>query len=120
MNDRRSFIRGLGLVGALAGGFAATRITNPGPVVGASDTTSAPSNHGIKAVDSKLAPPDNAHTLQITGSYGAPESVIEYEPNTIYFAPTNRTVTHSVSMTVGRDNRLWMKIGDEWKRIAIE
>jgi len=23
-------------------------------------------------------------------------------------------------MTVGKDNRLWMKIGDEWHRVALE
>jgi hypothetical protein len=23
-------------------------------------------------------------------------------------------------MTVGKDNRLWIKVGDEWRRVALE
>jgi hypothetical protein len=30
------------------------------------------------------------------------------------------TVTHQVSMSVGKDNRLWLKIGDNWKRVALD
>ena len=32
-----------------------------------------------------------------------------------YLNPKN-----TVAMTVGKDNRLWIKVGDEWKRVAIE
>jgi hypothetical protein len=29
-------------------------------------------------------------------------------------------VTHEVSMSVGRDNRLWIKVGEKWKRVALD
>jgi hypothetical protein len=38
----------------------------------------------------------------------------------MYVNGWNEQVTHRVSMTVGKDNRLWMKIGDEWHRVALE
>jgi hypothetical protein len=40
--------------------------------------------------------------------------------NMFYINGWSQEVTHRVSMTVGKDNRLWMKIGDEWHRVAIE
>jgi hypothetical protein len=40
--------------------------------------------------------------------------------HTFYINGWNEEVTHRVSMTVGKDNRLWLKIGDEWRRVAIE
>ena len=37
-----------------------------------------------------------------------------------YTSITPPETTHEVSMSVGKDNRLWLKIGDKWKRVALD
>jgi hypothetical protein len=108
MNDRRNFIRGAGIIGAFAVGVASYK-----------QMKEMANEH--KDI-SHLAPPEKATTIQITGAYGekpkAPEPTMGQ--NMFYINGWNEEVTHRVSMTVGKDNRLWMKIGDEWHRVAIE
>ena len=105
MNGRRQFVKGFGLFGAVLAGAASAKV-----VV----------EEAKKPVEdiSDLAPPDNAYTLQISGSYSdkKPEPV----NNGMLFYPTNSPTTHSVNMTVGKDNRLWIKVGDQWKRVSVE
>ena len=108
MNDRRNFLRGAGIIGAFAVSVASYK-----------QVKEMANEH--KDI-SYLAPPDKATTIQITGAYGekpkAPEPTMGQ--HTFYINGSNEEVTHRVSMTVGKDNRLWMKIGDEWHRVAIE
>jgi hypothetical protein len=108
MNDRRNFIRGAGIIGAFAVGAASYK-----------QVKEMANEH--KDI-SHLAPPGNATSIQFTGAYGdkpkAPEPTMSQ--HTMYINGWNEKVTHRVSMTVGKDNRLWMKIGDEWHRVAIE
>ena len=107
MNERRKFIKGFGLFGAVLAGAASAKV-----VIEEKEKPVEDISH--------LAPPDTAHMLQITGSY--PEKKSEPEPmnNGMLFMPSNTPTTHSVSMTVGKDNRLWMKVGDQWKRVSVE
>jgi hypothetical protein len=102
MNMRRSFLKGAGIVGAFAVGVASYRQVKE----------VAEANRDI----SHLAPPKDATTLQIMGSYGPKK---EIPPNTFYIA-SNGPTTNRVSMTVGKDDRLWIKVGEEWKRVSIE
>jgi len=108
MNDRRNFIKGAGIIGAF--------------VVGAASYKQVKEMATEHKDISHLAPPINATTIQFTGAYGekpkAPEPTMGQ--HTFYVNGWNEEVTHRVSMTVGKDNRLWMKIGDEWHRVAIE
>ena len=108
MNQRRNFIKGAGLIGAF--------------VVGAASYKQVKEMANEHKDISHLAPPEKATTIQITGAYGekpkAPEPTIGQ--HMFYLNGWNEEVTHRVSMTVGKDNRLWMKIGDEWHRVAIE
>jgi hypothetical protein len=103
MNMRRNFLRGAGIIGAFAVGAASYRQVKE----------VAEANRDI----THLAPPKTAYTLQLTGSYD--ESKIPASPYGIQFQ-YNPRVTNSVAMAVGKDDRLWMKIGDEWKRVSIE
>ena len=32
----------------------------------------------------------------------------------------SQVTTNEVSMAVGKDDRLWLKIGDKWKRVALD
>jgi hypothetical protein len=108
MNDRRNFIRGAGIIGAFAVGVASYK-----------QVKEMANEH--KDI-SHLAPPEKATTIQITGAYGEKPKALEptMGQNMFYINGWNEEVTHRVSMTVGKDNRLWMKIGDEWHRVAIE
>ena len=108
MEQRRNFLRGAGIIGAFAVGVASYK-----------QVKEMANEH--KDI-SHLAPPDKATTIQITGAYGekpkAPEPTMGQ--NMFYINGWNEEVTHRVSMTVGKDNRLWLKIGDKWQRVAIE
>lgn len=136
MNARRSFLKNLGLFGVMVGGASAAGATANVASKGAGSVLpvdgmpfhSAVVESGERMVEediSHLAPPDGATTLQINGSYGPPP---EAKPNPLAhgsgqyytFAPINRQVTNSVTMTVGKDDRLWMKVGDKWRRVALE
>ena len=122
MNGRRGFIRSLGLVGTVIGGFTAARATDAAAMVGSTNTADSTIVDESPASIAELAPPTDAAALHITGSYGPPEEPVPpvMEPNRFYIASTNRTVTHSVGMAVGRDNHLWIKIGNDWKRVVVE
>jgi len=104
MEQRRNFLKGAGIIGAFAIGVASYR-----------QVKEMANEH--KDI-SHLAPPEGAPTLQINGAYG--EKPKPQSNGNFIFAPMNPETTHKVAMTVGKDNRLWMKIGDEWHRVAIE
>jgi hypothetical protein len=104
MEQRRNFLKGAGIIGAFAVGVASYR-----------QVKDMANEH--KDI-SHLAPPKEAITIQINGAYG--EKPKPQSNGNFIFAPMNPEITHKVSMTVGKDNRLWMKIGDEWHRVAIE
>lgn len=106
--SRRKFFSGAGLLGGLVAGVAATKLT-------------------VEVIErqkpsediSHLAPPSNATTISIVGSYEEPPKQVT-QNGPFVFVPINQQVTNQVSLTVGKDNRLWMKIGDEWKRVSID
>ena len=108
MNMRRNFLKGAGIVSAFVVGAASYRQVRE----------VAEANQDI----GHLAPPESATTLQITGSYGKPVTPVNVTSgNGIYtFSPMYTPPTNSVAMTVGKDDRLWIKINEEWKRVAIE
>ena len=115
VNTKRSFLRGAGLFGLFAGiGGAAIAESLPAPL---------PALPEAKEDISHLAPPENATTIQFTGAYGKPpepEHVTSMSSSSYYFNGYNQETTHKVSMAVGFDNRLWIKVGDEWRRVALE
>lgn len=114
MTARRNFLKGAGIVSAFVVGAAAYKQVKE----------IAENSKDI----SHLAPPDNAYTIHIQGTYGeppAPAMRVSADGNvgigsSFYFTPSNQPVTNKVSMTVGKDDRLWIKVGDEWRRVALE
>ena len=114
MTARRNFLKGVGIASAFVAGVAAYK-----QVKDIADNSKDISH---------LAPPDNAHTIQVTGAYGQapkPVPVVEHQgygigSSSYYINGYNSEVTHKVAMTVGKDNRLWIKVGDEWRRVALE
>ncbi len=104
---RRNFFKGFGVLGAAVAGAAAVKVTV--------EEVKKP-HEDI----SHLAPPSNATTISIVGSYAEQPKPEPELQNGFYFAPINQQSTHQVALTVGKDNRLWMKVGDEWKRVSID
>ena len=130
VNERRRFVKGIGFFAAILGGGSALSAANSLPVavstvdsISVNNGSSNPVSESIVEDISHLAPPENATTIQITGAYGEqpkPQVVSSLASNSFYINGFNQETTHKVSMTVGLDNRLWLKVGDTWKRVAIE
>lgn len=130
VNERRRFVKGIGFFAAILGGGSALGSTNSLPVavpavdsIAVTDVTSNHVSEPIVEDISHLAPPQNATTIQFTGAYGKqpePQPVSATYSNSFYINGYNQETTHKVSMSVGLDNRLWIKVGDTWKRVAVE
>ena len=114
---RRSFIKGFGLggviVGSAASGFAAAKAlsnvtSQPAPAV------VVPQLEDI----SHLAPVDNpmAGNLVLMRNNDEPEP----PPPGVLVMPSNIKSTHEVAMSVGKDNRLWLKVEDKWMRVVVQ
>ena len=140
MQERRRFIKGFGLLGLALSGAAAAReaVSNTG-VIGVSTRT-----NNVPAVIDPPVVEDIAHlaplgktTLQLTADNTPPPP----PPPPQSFTPGIVTLTGSsygsysypsilnngyketdnkVILSVGKDDRLWIKIGDTWRRIALE
>ncbi len=107
VNTKRSFLRGAGLFGLFAGiGGAVVAESLPAPLP------------EVKEDISHLAPTTNRHgVLSLNASYTDEPPAQATNGYMIWSPPTT---THSVEMSVGKDNRLWLKVGDEWRRVALE
>jgi hypothetical protein len=107
VNSKRSFLRGAGLFGLFAGiGGAAVAESLPAPLP------------EVKEDISHLAPTTNKHgVLTLNASY-TDEQPAQVTNGYMIWSPPK--TTHSVEMSVGKDNRLWLKVGDEWHRVALE
>jgi len=145
MQERRRFIKGFGLLGlALSGAAAASKAVSNTGVIGVGTGT-----NNVPAVIDPPVVEDIAHlaplgiiTLQLTADNTPPPpppppvesfeihknedgswlttgviSGSSYPPilNDGYKETDNR-----VTLSVGKDNRLWIKIGDTWRRVALE
>lgn len=119
--NRRKFLRNGGLLGLIIAGGGTT-------AANAASIIPTPSKNQANDDASQFAPPDNATTIQINGSYANTRERMRIDADgniginvssPYVFRPVSET-THSVAMTVGKDNRLWLKVGDKWKRVALE
>lgn len=101
--SRRKFFKGAGLVGLFATGYVGGRVV-----------VEMQEKKPVEDI-SHLAPENNQHFVLM----GNPK------PNTtdtsklgdgFYLIP-NAEYQNKVEMSVGKDNMLWIKVGDEWKRV---
>jgi len=115
---RRSFIKGFGLGGVIAGsaavGFTAAKavsntVSQPAPAV------VYPQLEDI----SHLAPRDTGMDLTLARDNSEPEPP-KVTPGSFSFMPVNTKTTHQVSMSVGKDNRLWLKVDGKWMRVMVQ
>lgn len=103
MSERRKFIKGFGLFGAVLAGAASAKVVieeKKKPVEDISDLA-----------------PDYSSVLVLHGNRLPPKEPI---PHSGFYIMSNAEYANKVSLAVGRDNRLWIKSGDYWKRVSIE
>jgi len=66
-------------------------------------------------------PPPSEGTHIVLQGYKNREKPQQLSANSgIGYFTTVEPSEHKVAMAVGEDGRLWIKIGDEWKRVAVE
>lgn len=117
VNGRRRFLRGFGLggvvVGGVATGYVASKVINS-PVT-APQPLPAP-----KEDISHLAPAGGtSNSLMIMRDNDPPPP--QANPyNTITIQPSLNENVNKVTLTVGKDNHLWMHTPDGWKRFVVE
>lgn len=141
VNARRGFLKGFGLGAAVIGGFASAGAANAVSVVGSSASVDRNQSERVDrdAVEdiSHLAPKDNATSLVITGDNRPPPPPapisVSSSPYVIsnnlnngglfvgnYYQNCPKEELNKVSMAVGKDDRLWIRVGDSWKRVVLE
>jgi len=148
VNARRGFLKGFGVGAAVIGGFASVSAANAASVVGGSvPVGGGESGRVTEAGDiSHLAPREGIPTFQIQGdnrpppppqpvqswsAFNVPDDLSTYtvtsvggsyisSPSISYGSPCPSNEMNNVSMAVGKDDRLWIKVGDTWKRVVVE
>jgi hypothetical protein len=136
MEQRRRFLKGFGLLGiALSGAVAAREaVSNTGVIGVGTGTNNVPAVIDPPMVEdiTHLAPLGKMN-LQLTADNTPPPpptpapaggfmiggytTGISYQ--TILSNGCKET-DNKVTLSVGKDNRLWIKIGDTWRRVALE
>lgn len=106
MTERRKFMKGFGLLGAVIAGAATTKVVI--------EHTEKKEQEDI----SHLAPNDDM-SLVLMGQKVEKEPV-QLSGSSFYIQPMNHEYKNKVAMAVGKDDRLWIKVGEEWKRVSIE
>lgn len=106
MSERRGFLKGFGLFGAVIAGAATTKVV-------------VEHVEKKKQEDISHLAPENNNTFVLQGQLVAKEPV-QFQGSSFYIQPMNHEYKNKVAMAVGKDNRLWIKVGEEWKRVSIE
>lgn len=135
VNARRGFLKGFGLLGAAVGGFYATQnaFANVPPPVPIGSPTVAERDVGPVEDIAHLAPLGTV-TLQLTADNVPPPPPPPYSPGEFTVSGYTtlgssypsilsngiRETDNKVTMSVGKDDRLWIKVGDTWRRVALE
>ena len=143
MQERRRFIKGFGLLGLALSGAAAAReaVSNTGVIGVSTGTDNVPAVVGPPVVEdiAHLAPLGQI-TLQLTANNIPPPPPVESikihknedgswitttAVGSSYSYPSilnngYRETDNKVTLSVGKDDRLWIKVGDTWRRVALE
>ena len=135
VNVRRGFLKGFGLLGAAAGGFLAAQnsFANTPPPSPIGSPTVTERNDGPVEDITHLAPLgiDNVHFVVDNRPPPPPPPVNHYTGYTIssggHSGPmiglgsmVSTEGRNNVKMSVGKDNRLWIEVDGQWRRVALE
>jgi len=117
VNGRRRFLRGFGLGGVIASGVAAGYVANK--VINEPVSPPAPLPESKKDI-SHLAPVGGTSNSLMIMRDNDPPPPQSNPYNTITFQPSPSENVNQVTLTVGKDNHLWMYTPDGWKRFVVE
>ena len=133
-NRRRSFIKGIGLFGALGAGYATAALQNRAAEVAGPSIPDA--NSSTAAEDISHLAPLGTTTLVLTANNKPPPP--PPPPTTfsdVYTLTTGSSYSTSpvlslnssdnpnqnnVKMSVGKDDRLWIEVDGKWRRVALD
>ena len=125
VNARRGFLKGFGLLGAAAGGFVAAQnsfANTPPPSPIGAPTVHERDNGPVEDI-THLAPLGKIN-LQLTADNTPPSPPPSYAAGAYIFdgrlSGGLKETDNRVTLSVGKDDRLWIKVGDTWRRVAIE
>jgi len=124
--DRRKFIRGTGLFGGLIAGVVAGKTViekiHTKEIINAQETVDA--NYAptstVGTLHLQTDNPDLSTKKQVNfGSNNLNGNIVFINDN--YYASQYEVVErNAVSMAAGKDNRLWIKVNDEWYRLSVD
>ena len=142
-NHRRGFLKGFGLLSAIAAGAATHHLANTGTSMAVRDSVDpvlqppvdishlAPLGKvNLTLTADNVPPPPPVHDTNV-GMQFMPKG---YGTPTLAFGSSSSTHTqvlsvgsgggvpdkNNVKMSVGRDNRLWIEVDGHWRRVALE
>jgi hypothetical protein len=137
MSDgRRSFIKGIGLFGALGAGYATAILQDRVTQVASTSVPNVDSNPVVEDI-SHLAPLGST-TLILTANNEPPPpppSPMTFSDGSIltttggYYSMVSSTLhingsgnpeQNNVKMSVGKDDRLWIEVDGKWRRVALD
>lgn len=127
VNARRGFLKGFGLLSAVAAGVATSHLAN----TSTSTTVRNPDDPVlVPPVDQALAPLGKVN-LQLTADNRPPQPEVPsafaigghstvLAINTHGGSYSSPEHNNNVKLSVGKDNRLWAEVDGQWRRIALE
>ncbi len=110
--SRRKFLSGVGIFGTIVAGAVA-------PVA----VHIHEKNKDTKPEDISHLAPESSSTLMLTADNRTAEEKYKnnpYKDSPFMVGGIDHKETNRVSMSVGKDDRLWIKIGDQWRRVALD
>jgi hypothetical protein len=108
---RRNFFKGFGVLGAVVAGATAVKVT-------VEEVKKPTEDH------SHLEPTNNTNIQFVADNSEKKVKPAGITPDgkLFYFAESNPPIEeqNKVTLSVGKDDRLWMKVGEKWHRVSID
>ena len=127
-NRRRSFIKGIGLFGALGAGYATAALQDRAAEVAGPSIPDA--NSSTAAEDISHLAPLGTTTLVLTANNEPPPPPTfgdGYVIGSSYISSPVLSMNgdtfpgkNNVKMSVGKDDRLWIEVDGKWRRVALD
>ena len=116
-NTRRGFLKGFGLLSAVAAGASVRSITEADSA--GVDLRNSASPVLSTTVDQSLEPTTSMHLALMADN--RPREAMRIDSNGMMCMNVgNEQPNNVVKMSVGKDNRLWIQVDDQWRRVALE
>jgi hypothetical protein len=117
MKKRRSFLRSFGLLGVAVAGASAAMANNDPIIIPAPTPEEPKTDFALK--------PEGTGLLHLQADNRTEEEILAERKkfdatNNYMFYGLDNKITNELQMSVGKDNRLWIKVNDEWRRVSLD